>query len=215
MRSRLLLSVFAALVGIGACVLQTETVPGPPGSDGIDGIDGKDGAPGAAAVGACESGAYVTSVDAAGAVVCSPGPDTSIVEAQVTSLQEDLQVVQTQLSGMLTKSTGAASGPTFSFVIPQSGLGGTDRTVLLTIRAAGSGLILARTYLIHTGQNSGVAIGELGVPGTYGTASVSVSENAAFSQFVQDDGLNGVTVSFSQMPSTFSYAYTVFLIGDL
>lgn len=200
-----------------SCVVSSEPVPGPPGPEGIrgpqgpQGPKGPDGAPGSIVESNCKVGDYVTGVDAAGKVVCAPAPDLSGIQAQVLDLQTALAAIQ----GQYVEVPGNATGPDFAIVIPQSELGGPYRTLLLTVRADGASCLLARTFLLHTGSNTGVAVSEVGVGGDYNAGSVEVTANLGFgnSDAQNSDAAKGVTVTFSQMPPDFVYRYTMLRVG--
>lgn len=133
---------------------------------------------------------------------------TGELDARIATIEASTSRLQAQ-----------ASGPNFSFTVPQSELGGPQTTSMLTIRANGDNCILASTFLIHTGDNhSGVAASEIGIGGTYGSCDVDVSPNLAFGGYNNDpnnDGTKGVSVNFSQMPTLFGYSYTISHIGSL
>lgn len=113
-----------------------------------------------------------------------------------------------------------AQGPIYQFSISQTDLGDRHTTILFTIRAYAGEMILARTYLIHTGHdNTGTAVNELGSLANYGPPhDVVVTPSTPFGSFnmtPEADDLLGVTVTFSQMPATFTYSYTIVPIGGL
>lgn len=198
----------AALV-LGGCVVSTEGVPGPPGSNG------EDGEPGAVASSTCNPGDYVAGVDSDGKLVCQAGPDIGGLEQQIQTLAQQIDTLQAILADDYVEVPGSANGPDFSFVIPQSKLGGAYQTVLLTIRASGTTCILASTYLVHTGSNTGVSVGEIGSSGSYNIGSVVVTANLGFNNYdnQNSDANEGVTVTFSMMPAQFIYRYSIRRVG--
>jgi hypothetical protein len=158
----------------------------------------------------------VTGVDEVGNVLCAAGPDLSLIQTQIQALQAQVEALQKQSVSSNIGGGVDVSGPTFSFVIPQSEFGGFSHTALLTVRAIGNQVILARTFLVHTGDLSGVVVSEIGPGGSYSAGVVEVTGNLQINQYESmSDGLRGVTVSFSQMPATFTYRYKIVHIGDL